>query len=268
MTRIVLAAVGLLVLTSHARSAAQSATVAFSEMVLRVSTVRAPVPEYPAESRSRGVSGVVVISLATDIAGHVSTTAILQAPDAATGAAVERAVREWAFTPTRVAGRPEPYGLRGKLTFYFRIENGRGRVLNPQDIPGGPKLPPGPPPSGGPGVRAGGSTAPTSGRNAPPARPAVVEHGLDASIEIGDTELRELRGPVLIDLRERAEFVRAHRDDAVNIPRDEIVARAGIELDRARPIVIECSRMETRDCHSGARTLRANGFARVFVYLP
>jgi TonB family protein len=272
MNRAIVAAISLLMLVSSVRPVAQAGTIGFSEMVLRVFAVRAPMPVYPAESLSRGVSGVVVISLATDAAGRVSTVAVLQAPDAAIGAAVDRAVREWTFSPAQISGRAEQSGVRGKLTFYFRIEGGRGRVLNPQDIPGGPKLPPGPPPSAGPGVRAGGPPAPPGqARSAPPARPAVVvDHGVDASIEIGDAELRQLQRPLVLDLRERGEFARAHRDDAVNIPRDELVARAGIELDRARPIVIDCSRMETRDCHSAARTLRANslGFARVFVYLP
>ena len=36
----------------------------------------------------------------------------------------------------------------------------------------------------------------------------------------------------MLDIRERDDFKRAHFPGAVNIPRDELVARGGIELDR------------------------------------
>ena len=244
----------------------QAGTIAFQEVVLRRSAVTAPMPAYPAVLVARGTSGVAVVSVVTDVEGRVVQVRTLETPDPAIGAAVEAAVRQWTFTPAQVVGRGERYGVRGKLTFYFRIANGRGRVVNPQDMPGGPQLPPGPPPSGAPGVRPSGPPSTLSG-----AAPVVADHGSNADIEIGESGLQELQRsrPVLLDIQERDEFARGHRDAAVNIPRDELLTRAGIELDVSRPVVIDCARLETRRCHEAARTLlQAGKFARVFVLLP
>jgi TonB family protein len=269
MRRTCLAIASVFVVAAGHHPKAQNDTIAFSEMIARASAVRTSLPAYPRESAAGRVSGVAVASFATDATGRVTSVTILEAPDAAIGAAVETAVREWTFKPTQVSGRDEQYGLRSKLTFYFRLANGRGSVANPQDLPGGPKLPSGPPPSAAPGVRGGVLPPPPGGRPATVGgRPTVVNHADDPSVEIGTEGLGRLERPMMLDIRERAEFARGRQDGAVNIPRDEVVTRAGIELDRARPIVIDCSRLETRRCHDAARVLRANGFGRVFVYLP
>jgi rhodanese-related sulfurtransferase len=95
---------------------------------------------------------------------------------------------------------------------------------------------------------------------------------MPADLEIGEAEFKSLLAssrPTVLDIRERDDFRRAHHAGAVNIPRDEISIRAYIELDRLRPVVIDCSRAETRDCHSVARTLlRGVKLSQVVIFLP
>ncbi|HXG33377.1 MAG TPA: energy transducer TonB [Bryobacteraceae bacterium] len=75
-------------------------------------------PEYPKASRERGITGVAVAELVTDVAGSVHKVRILEAPDEGIGRAVAAAVRQWRFPSLKVKGQPVP--LVGKLTFYFR----------------------------------------------------------------------------------------------------------------------------------------------------
>jgi hypothetical protein len=166
-----------------------------------------------------------------------------------------------------VIGRSQPYGVQGKVTFYFRIENGRGRVANPEDLPSGPKPEPaGGPPKTPPGPRRGGESG------APRPAPMVMNHAPAADIEIGETELKRLltaERPTILDIRERTEFKRGHHEGAINIPDDELAMRSFIELDRARPVVIDCSQTDTNVCHHAARILLGSTkVARVLVYLP
>jgi TonB family protein len=250
-------------LTAHV--AAQDNTISFGEMVLRTMATAQPAPEYPAASIARKSTGVAVAAIATGTDGRVTTVTLLQAPDDDIAASVRTALRQWVFKPATVIGRPGAYGLQGRVTFYFRLVAGRGRVLNPHDIPGGPALPPGPPPSGGP-ARRGGSGAP------PP--PPVVrgDHLSIVDLEIGEAELTKLQAsarPTLLDIREREEFAAGHRTGAVNIPREELVARAGIEIDKGRTVVIDCSATETSRCRFAADILlKGLKFTRVLVLLP
>jgi rhodanese-related sulfurtransferase len=99
----------------------------------------------------------------------------------------------------------------------------------------------------------------------------VMSHAPAADIEIGETELKRLltaERPTILDVRERNEFKLGHHEGAVNIPDDELAMRF-LEIDRARSVVIDCSRADTNLCHHAARTLLAGArFARVFVFLP
>jgi rhodanese-related sulfurtransferase len=73
----------------------------------------------------------------------------------------------------------------------------------------------------------------------------------------------------VLDVREREDFKRGHRAGAVNIPRDELAIRAYIELERARPVVIDCSQAETRECRQAANLLLwGPKVARVLIFLP
>jgi rhodanese-related sulfurtransferase len=139
--------------------------------------------------------------------------------------------------------------------------NGRGRVTNPEEMPGGPKPePPSGPPTSPPGMRSG-------------PQPVAITHDETTAEEIGESELGKLLAarprPTLLDIRERADFKRGHREGAVNIPRDELAVRGWIEIDRSRPVVIDCSQVETAQCQQAARMLiRGPKPVRVLIFLP
>jgi len=245
--------------------ARQSNTVGMAESSIRRVATTKPLPAYPAESIARESSGVAVAAVASGVDGLMASVTVLEAPDDAIAAAVREALLNWEVPPTNVTGRSETYGIRGKVTFYFRIVNGRGQVANPEDLPGGPMPePPGGPPTSPPGARSSqGSQPPTS---AIPSSQIAVE-------EIGERELATLLAskprPTLLDIRERVEFRRGHREGTVNIPRDELAVRGWIEIDRARPVVIDCSQVETSQCQQAARMLiRGPKPTRVLIFLP
>ena len=241
----------------------QSETVRMQESSIRRIATRKPMPVYPAESIARKSAGVAVAAIRSGIDGRVADVSLLEAPDEAIAASVRTALLAWEIPATTVAGRTEPYGVRGKVTFYFQIAGGRGRVANPEEMPGGPKPePPGGPPAMMPGARG-----------TPPGAAPVVTHEAGSDLlEIGEEELRRVMAndrPTLLDIRERDEFARAHRDGAINIPRDELSIRAYIEIDRARPVVIDCSRTDTSMCRQAANQLRRGPkIARVLIFLP
>jgi TonB family protein len=244
----------------------QSNVVRMAESGIRRIAVNKPTPVYPPESLARKAGGVAVAAIASGPDGRVSMVTVLESPDAATGAAVRDALMKWEIPPATVSGRPERYGVAGKITFYFQPA-GRGRVASPEELPGGPKPEPaGGPPSTPPGARPSGAPA------APRAAPIVVEHSAPAAAEIGEAEFRQLAAtarPIVLDIRERDEFARGHRDGALNIPRDELAVRGYLELDRARPVVIDCSRVETRACQHAASVLTGGPkIARVLMLLP
>lgn len=250
----------------------QSRTVGMSEFTIRKMAKHKPLPEYPADSIARKRSGVAVAAIASGADGRVTSVTVLEAPDDAISAAVREALLKWVVEPATILGQSDRLGLRGKVTFYFQIVAGRGLVANPEDLPGGPKPEPtGGPPSSALGVRAGGT--PPAPPGTPKPAPTTTDHGdSPAAKEIGEAELRQLVAtarPIVLDVREREEFKRGHRDGAINIPRDEIAVRSWIELDRSRPVVIDCSQAETRVCQFAARVLLSGPkFARVLIFLP
>lgn len=263
--RLVLAT-ALLVSVPAGGAARQARTISMSEFTIRRVATSKPMPVYPAESVARKRSGVAVAAITSEAHGRVTTVTVLEAPDDAIGAAVRDALLKWEIPPTTVAGRPEPYGVRGKVTFYFQLAGGRGRVANAEDLPGGPKPEPvGGPPATPPGTGAGGAANTR-------AAPAIVQHEAPADLEIGERALRQLLAtarPIVLDIRERDEFKRGHREGAINIPRDELAVRSWIELDRTRPVVIDCSQIDTPLCRQAANTLiRGPKIARVLIFLP
>jgi rhodanese-related sulfurtransferase len=60
-------------------------------------------------------------------------------------------------------------------------------------------------------------------------------------------------GAIFMDVRTRAEFAAGSRPGTINIPLDELQARAG-ELDKTKPIVLCCA--------SGARSAVATGMLK------
>ncbi len=258
--RITMAAVllqaGTLSFTLTPPPAVPQRVVTIDEMGLRGQVRTAPPPEYPAEAIAKQRSGVTVASIAVGEDGQTASVDILEAPDAAIGTAVRQALSKWAFIPLPQAVR------QSTLTFYFQISSGRGRVLNPQDMPGGPAIRPTPSREGAPGA----SSPPP-----PPPQPRTVVASDIPLAEIGLDQFRDLlkkSRPTVLDVRTRADFARAHHDGAINIPFDELPVRGRIELDKSRPVVIDCSRVENAICRLAAHRLEGVKVPGIFALLP
>jgi rhodanese-related sulfurtransferase len=223
----------------------QNSTIGMNESAIRRMAMEKPLPLYPAESVRRGTTGVAVAAVLSNADHRVSDVTILEAPDAAIGDAVRVSLLKWRIEPTTVVGESVVRGLRGKITFYFRIVDGKGRVFHPEEVPGGPQPEPqaGPPP-GGPGTTRPGTAGPPQAG----ARPAAVSHEVPADLEIDEAQLRTLMASAqvaILDVRERDDFTRQHRPGAINIPDNELAVRAYIEVDRQRPVVIPRALMAT-----------------------
>jgi rhodanese-related sulfurtransferase len=227
-----------------------------AESTIRRLAIVAPMPSYPEEALRRHAIGVAVIAATFDVAGKPASLSVLQAPGPAIAEAVRSALEGWTIRPltTGPDGPPTPVGAR--LTFYFEIANGKGRVRNPDEMPGGPAW--------------NMSSTPARGGSAPARGAPPLALGGAPLPEIGETQLARLSGAVrvtILDVRERDEFSHQHRAGAVNIPLAELQVRAGIELDRARTIVVDCS-----DSPSWFRTagliLTRLGFAHAALYIP
>jgi TonB family protein len=233
------------------------------EFTIRRVATKKPLPAYPPESVAKKRTGVAVAAIRSDVNGQVIEARILEAPDDAIGTAVRDALRTWTIPPMMVRGGSEPHEVTGKVTFYFQIVEGRGRVSNPEDLPGGPKPEPaGGPPTSPPGVRPGG----------PPASVAMSDHSAP-DLEIDEPQFKRLLAatppPTVLDVLERADFKRAPREGAINIPVDEVAVRSWIEIDRTRPVVIDCSRTETTYCQLAAHLLTTGPRpVRVAIFLP
>ena len=225
-----------------------------SEAGIRWSAIYARMPVYPKVAVAKGVTGVVVASVLIGVDGRVEAVVVLEAPDSSLSSAVSDAVKQWTFS-SRSGSHPNKSA--GNLTFYFRISDGMGRVLNPEEMPGA-RWPKRPVPSN------------TKGQ---PATKARVFTGLpDSEVTLIDKkeltrQLNSIR-PVILDTRDRDAFRRGHLEGAVNIPFGELQVRAPIELAAARPMVVDCSQDEVWCSNPGTivQLLRGYGFAKISVY--
>lgn len=252
--------IGALVVLLSGAAAVHAQGVGVSESSMWRMADRQPMPVYPPASVQQRHSGVVVAFVVATPAGPVVRVDILEAPDPDIAAAVKAALMQWTFKPVTVSGRPEPYGGQGKLTFYFRIANGAGRVLSPNQIPGNEHVfdPPASVPARSSGAR-------------PSAPPAVSPAASSAAPEIGDADLQRLvttTKPVWLDVRGRDEFAGGHRDGAVNVPAGELGVRARAEFSPSQTIVIDCAKGDPRWCHAGASILMQRGITHVYVFIP
>ena len=240
--------------TAHAQGVSRT-----DEVGIRWSAIQAPKPVYPKAAIDKGMTGVVVASLLIGVDGRVETVVVLEAPDPSLASAVREAVKQWTFPPRSYAG---PNGksvqtkLAGNLTFYFRISNGMGQVLNPEEMPGA-RWPKRPVPSN---TKAQPATAPTF---------QEVPEALITTIDKKELT-RQLASvhPIILDIRERDAFRRGHLEGAVNIPFGELQVRAPIELNDTRLIVIDCSQEESWCQNPGAilQVLHGGGFSKLTVY--
>ena len=76
--------------------------------------------------------------------------------------------------------------------------------------------------------------------------------------------LSDTRDFVFLDVRERADFAaKPHRQNAVNLPIDEIDFRWRHELDKLSPTVIDCSVVPAGTCEYAKVLLETQGFRSV-----
>lgn len=111
--------------------AAKSKVVMVGEDGIRRSASKTVMPDYPEASKKRRSKGVAVVDVQYDGDGTVELVNVLEAPDEEIKNAVSEAVKQWRFKKSTYRG--EPLSVRGKLTFYFSIDQaGRGKVSNPR----------------------------------------------------------------------------------------------------------------------------------------
>ena len=87
-------------------------------------------PKYPPTSRKRGIQGLAVVMVDINEAGDVMDVFVVDAPDQEIGESVVSAVRQWKFGQLTAEGKPVK--LRGKLSFYFSIRDGKTYVSDPK----------------------------------------------------------------------------------------------------------------------------------------
>ena len=107
-------------------------SVTVTEVTLRKHALKVVMPKFPEAARRNRAQGVAVAQLEVNEQGDASRIEVLEAPDPSIEEAVKRALGEWRFKPASIGGKAVP--LRGKLTFYYVIEKGKGRVKNPQQF--------------------------------------------------------------------------------------------------------------------------------------
>jgi rhodanese-related sulfurtransferase len=167
----------------------------------------------------------VVASVRFDLDGKLSTVEILEAPDAHTAAAVRDALARWIVPPTQTKSP-----IRGKLTFYFQVRDGKGVVLDPDEMPGAP----------------------------------AARHATAKTITVEEFKKRAGKA-IVLDVGERDAFKRGHWPGAVHIPADEMQIRGGPELPRDATIVIDCTQEQNFRCAAASSFLADQGFPSVLV---
>ena len=80
------------------------------------------------------------------------------------------------------------------------------------------------------------------------------------SAPVGDLKAMLARGGQIVDVRTKGEFKGARHGRAINIPLDQLEARAK-ELDRARPVLVCCE--SGARSGSGVAILKKAGFTEV-----
>lgn len=101
---------------------------------MRKSASKTVMPAYPEAALKNREQGVAVVELECDAHGNVVKTSVLEAPSKRIGDAVVAALKQWKFVPSKRQDGT-PVSVRGKLTFYFEIDNeGNGRVQNPRQF--------------------------------------------------------------------------------------------------------------------------------------
>jgi rhodanese-related sulfurtransferase len=98
----------------------------------------------------------------------------------------------------------------------------------------------------------------------PPLRVGYFMRELEVSAELS---LVSDANAQLVDTRDRAEFQREHSAWAINIPRDELLARSPAELLRAFPVYVDCRYDDQQLCRIAGVALQEAKFADIRVLL-
>lgn len=200
---------------------------------LRKLATHAPAPPYPVSSLAAKTTGVAVAAVSIGPDGRTEKVDVVEAPDAAIERAVRDAVIQWVY-------RPVAAPVTGNLVFYFHRQGARGFVSSPDEM------------------KALRGLAPDKTKPEP------------ASKEILEADFARLTArakPVVLDIRDRPAYLRAHRQNAVNIPVSELLTRGGAELPSSRPVVIDCfpEGQASNACTVAAHFLTSSGFSDVYV---
>jgi TonB family protein len=211
------------------------------ESLLKMATY-APPPTYPADSLGARTEGVVITEVLVGPDGRIQSVDVLQAPAAAMGRAVREALMQWTFKNTLRSPSGSPTIIHTKLMFYFQIDGGRGVVLTAQEMKRRRQLAPD-----------------TALRTEVPASYPIISVGDWPRLS------RSSPTPLLLDVRDRSTFAAGHMNNAINIPENELFARAAAELSRTRLLVLDCPRDAADVCAHAVRTLQREGFTNVSV---
>jgi rhodanese-related sulfurtransferase len=84
-------------------------------------------------------------------------------------------------------------------------------------------------------------------------------------VPVGRIDGLRSRGAHIVDVRSREEYEADHKAGTVNIPSDELTARAAVELTAGRTVVIDCEHVNPVVCRAAALWLSEGGFADVRV---
>lgn len=98
--------------------------------VFRAHTAAAALPEYPASARKAGHTGRVTADVLVSPQGKVTDVTIIEAPDEAIADSVKSAVGRWVFGSFKTKDYPGTFAVKGRLIFYFRLEDGKPQVID------------------------------------------------------------------------------------------------------------------------------------------
>jgi rhodanese-related sulfurtransferase len=193
-------------------------------------------PDYPQVSLGAGIHGVAVAQVRIAVDGHVNSVTILQAPDERIRTAVAQALAQWMFGPITLSDTKEPLEVTGKLTYYFVLAQGKGRVLSPEEMRTFLQL--------------------SKATPGPPVQD-IDEPGLAAALKKPRT--------VLLDPSDREDFARNHRPGALNIPSSELSSRARNEINPGSTVILDCTSLSLTLCRAAGRELQKYGFTCLFL---
>jgi outer membrane biosynthesis protein TonB len=122
-------AVSVLVLSAAVSAMAQLGVT--TESSLRDLASRIVTPAFPAEALADRRTGVAVAEMELDERGGVMKVDVLEAPSESIRREMLAALRQWEFA--RLALVQQRVRFKSRVTFYFAIVNGSGRVLSPSE---------------------------------------------------------------------------------------------------------------------------------------